>query len=134
MDLKTYLQSLSIADREPFAKKLDSSAGHLQNVAYGYRPCAPALALERETSGTVTRQELRDDWRAIWPELNTAKAWQLMTKRICEILLWAFVPINAVFALVNCLDFLLTGDALPFIGFVVASVATAMCVSTLREA
>ncbi|MDQ3270758.1 MAG: helix-turn-helix domain-containing protein [Pseudomonadota bacterium] len=71
MKLKNYLQCLSTTDREAFAKKLDSSTGHLQNVAYGYRPCAPALAvaLERETGGAVSRQELRDDWQNIWPEL-----------------------------------------------------------------
>ncbi len=45
----------------------------MQNVAYGYRPCSPEMAvlIEQRTNGVVTRKELRpDDWQAIWPELS----------------------------------------------------------------
>lgn len=73
MDLKAFLKSLpDDAARETFAAKCGSSAGHLRNVSYGQRPCAPALAvaIERESGRTVTRRELcPDDWEKVWPEL-----------------------------------------------------------------
>jgi len=59
-------------DRATFAIRCDTSLGHLTNVAYGYKPCSPELAvsIERESGGAVTRPELRpEDWRKIWPEL-----------------------------------------------------------------
>ncbi len=75
MDLKTFLTPLTPEDRETFAKSCGSSRGHLQNVMYGQRPCAPelAVAIEQKSAGEVTRQELRpDDWQLIWPELAEA--------------------------------------------------------------
>ena len=73
MDLRTYLASLSSEDRNELAHQCGTSRGHLQNVAYGYRPCAPELAvLIEQQSREVTRKDLRpDDWEAIWPELST---------------------------------------------------------------
>ena len=62
-------------DRAAFAIRCDTSLGHLTNVAYGYKPCSPELAvsIERESGGAVKRQELRpDDWTRIWPELVAA--------------------------------------------------------------
>jgi DNA-binding transcriptional regulator YdaS (Cro superfamily) len=63
MDLKTYLESLPVADREPFAVRCGSTAGHLRNVSYGYRSCAEslAIAIERETGGQVRCESLRPD-------------------------------------------------------------------------
>lgn len=73
MDLKTFLKSLPDEPaREAFAAKCETSAGHLRNVSYGQRPCAPALAvaIERESGREVTRQELcPEDWQKVWPEL-----------------------------------------------------------------
>ena len=77
MELKTHLKTLSLVDRESLALKSETSVGHLQNVAYGYRPCSPELAvlLERNTDKAVTRRDLRpDDWLAIWPELERRKS------------------------------------------------------------
>jgi len=76
MDLKTYLSNLPEPEREPFAKKCGTTAGHLRNVMYGYKPCAPeyAVAIEKETGGAVSRQELRpDDFWRFWPDLPEPK-------------------------------------------------------------
>jgi DNA-binding transcriptional regulator YdaS (Cro superfamily) len=35
----------------------------------GVVPIERCLAIERATGGIVTRRDLRNDWRAIWPEL-----------------------------------------------------------------
>lgn len=76
MDLKTYLKSLpGEPDRDAFAKKCGCVLGHLRNVSYGQRPCAPelAVAIERESARQVTRQELcPENWRRVWPELVDA--------------------------------------------------------------
>jgi DNA-binding transcriptional regulator YdaS (Cro superfamily) len=72
MDLKTYWAPLTADQRELFASRCLTSKGHLQNVMYGVRPCATdlAVAIERESGCSVTRQELRpDDWESHWPEL-----------------------------------------------------------------
>lgn len=73
MDLKTYLSPMTPEAREVFAVKCGTTRGHLQNVAYG-KSCAPALAtaIELNSGGAVKRKDLRDDWKAIWPELKTA--------------------------------------------------------------
>ena len=76
MELINHLKKLSVSDRATLADKSETSVGHLQNVAYGYRPCSPELAvlLERNTFNLVTRQDLRpDDWQKIWPELAITK-------------------------------------------------------------
>ena len=73
MDLKTYLSAITPDEREAFAVRCETSRGHLQNVAYGSRTCAPelCLALERESQGAVKRQDLRpDDFWKIWPDLS----------------------------------------------------------------
>ena len=74
MELIDYLKPMSQAQRNDFAKKCESSAGHLNNVAYGYKPCGIALAvsIEQQSGGIVTRKVLRkDDWQRYWPELCT---------------------------------------------------------------
>lgn len=70
MDLKNYLSPMTTQEREAFARACGTTRGHLQNVAYGKR-CAPALAvaIELNSGGKVKRKDMRDDWRAIWPEL-----------------------------------------------------------------
>lgn len=66
MDLKSYLQTMTLVERRDFAKRVGSSAGHLNNVSYGYRPCAESLAIEIEkaSDGKVTCEELcpTADW------------------------------------------------------------------------
>lgn len=71
MNLKTYLATLDAEERERFASKCGTTRGHLQNIAYGCRPCATEIAvrIEQLSKKKVTRQELRKDWQAHWPEL-----------------------------------------------------------------
>lgn len=73
MDLKTYLKGLpDMEEREALALRVGTSLGHLNNVAYRYKPCAPALAvaIELDSDRAVRRWDLRpDDWHRIWPEL-----------------------------------------------------------------
>lgn len=63
MDLKQYLSTLTLKQRDDLAERCGTSAGHLRNVSYGYRSCGEslAIALERESGGSVTCEELRPD-------------------------------------------------------------------------
>lgn len=71
--LKSFIKALpDESAREEFAAKCGITLGHLRNVMYGLRPCAPELAstIERLTDCKVMRWDLRpDDWHRIWPEL-----------------------------------------------------------------
>lgn len=73
MDLKTYLRSLPDDDaREKFAKDCGTSIGHMRNCLYdAKKQLAPEVCVlvERLSGFQVRRWDLRDDWRAIWPEL-----------------------------------------------------------------
>lgn len=76
MDLKNYLSAMAGPEREAFAKRCDTSRGHLQNVMYGVRECATDLAvlIERQSDGAVRRWDLRPtDWHRHWPELIGAE-------------------------------------------------------------
>ncbi len=63
MDLRTFLAEKTPAERKTFAERCGTSAGHLANVAYGYKPCGAALAIaiERESRGRVRCETLRPD-------------------------------------------------------------------------
>lgn len=63
MKLKAYLFALPVPERTAFAQRCGTTCGHLRNVAYGYRTCAEgvAIAIERESAGAVTCEELRPD-------------------------------------------------------------------------
>jgi hypothetical protein len=72
MDLKTYLAPMAGQARDEFAKRCDTTRGHLQNVMYGIKTCATDLAvsIERESVQQVRRWDLRPlDWHKHWPEL-----------------------------------------------------------------
>jgi len=74
MDLKTYIGKLPADERDAFALRCGTTPGHMRNVMYRQKSCAPDLAvsIERESDRAVTRRELRPtDWWAIWPELVT---------------------------------------------------------------
>lgn len=49
------------------------SYSYLRLIAYGHKhPSARvAMQIELATGGRVTRQHLREDWREIWPELES---------------------------------------------------------------
>lgn len=63
MDLKTYINQLEKDARLSFAERVGASVGHLQNVGYGYKPCAAwlAIAIERESRGAVRFEALCPD-------------------------------------------------------------------------
>jgi hypothetical protein len=76
MNLKLHWDALDRAERESLASACGTTHGHLRNVAYGYRACAPGLAaaLEIETGRKLRRWDLRPlDWNRNWPELVTAE-------------------------------------------------------------
>ena len=81
MRLKDFINGLEPGARSRFAERVGSTVGHLQNVMYGFRPCATdlAVAIERETKRAVTRPELRDDWRNHWPELARKRSPRVAT-------------------------------------------------------
>ena len=74
MNLRTYLDSLPRGGVGQFARRVGVSTVYLSQIASGQdgRQPSPRLAvvIERESSGTVTRQEMfPNDWQSIWPEL-----------------------------------------------------------------
>lgn len=63
MELKTFLETMSLEQRDAFAARCGTSAGHLRNISYGYKPCGEKLAIdiERESDGAVQCEKLRPD-------------------------------------------------------------------------
>lgn len=78
MDLRKFLSGMPADQREAFALNCRTTLGHLRNVMYGYRPCGvdTAVLIERHSQGAVTRQELRQDWADLWPELEKQESKQ----------------------------------------------------------
>jgi DNA-binding transcriptional regulator YdaS (Cro superfamily) len=76
MDLRSYLDSLPRGGVAEFAKKLGIERVYLSQLASTPdRQPSPQLcvSIEQATGGQVTRIELRNDWKAIWPELERRK-------------------------------------------------------------
>lgn len=72
MDFKSFFFGMQPAARDDFAKKCETTVGHLQNVAYGFRNASPELAvlIERTSKKQVLRVDLfPDSFARIWPEL-----------------------------------------------------------------
>ena len=78
MPFKKYFFSLTLSERQAFAKRCKTSVKHLANVAYGYKLLGEktCVLVEAQSGRAVTRKHLRKDWREIWPELVSAKAKQ----------------------------------------------------------
>lgn len=59
---KTYFMGLQVADRDALARRCGTSRQHLTNIAYG-KTCGEklAVAIDRETAGAVTVEDLRPD-------------------------------------------------------------------------
>lgn len=71
MDLKTYISN-NYGSAKELAKQISVSPSFLSQMASGIRSVSPenAVAIERVTSGAVSRKDLRPfDWEQIWPEL-----------------------------------------------------------------
>lgn len=64
--LKTFLETMSLAERAAFATRCGTTAGHLRNISYGYKPCGESLAvnIDRESAGQVPAEKLAPevDW------------------------------------------------------------------------
>lgn len=62
MLFKPYFLSIPVSKREAFAARCGTSSAHLRNIAYG-KTCGEALAIaiDRESAGAVTVEELRPD-------------------------------------------------------------------------
>jgi len=60
MEFTAYFKSLTVPERDDLARKVNSSRGHLQNIAYGYKPCSTELAaaLEFESKGKAYCEDL----------------------------------------------------------------------------
>ncbi|WP_213308249.1 transcriptional regulator [Paraburkholderia sacchari] len=76
MNLATYLSEQKLS-QSAFAELLGVTQGLVYQWLAGRRPVAAerCVAIERATNGAVTRKDLRpDDWRDIWPELDTSSS------------------------------------------------------------
>lgn len=71
MTLSEYIKAAR-GNGATLAASLGISPSLLSQIAKDSSGTSPArcVAIERATGGTVTRQELRADWREIWPELE----------------------------------------------------------------
>jgi len=59
MDFRTYFFRMTVAARADFARRCNTSSGHLRNIAYG-KPCGEDLAIcmDRESGGVITVEVL----------------------------------------------------------------------------
>jgi hypothetical protein len=72
MDFKSYFFGMQPAARDDFAKKCETTVGHLQNVAYGFRDASTELAvlIEQHSKKQVRRVDLfPETFARKWPEL-----------------------------------------------------------------
>ena len=74
MNLSGYIKA-ERGNGKSLAEKLGISMSQLSQIAADSTSTSPArcVAIEQSTGGLVTRQELRPDWQAIWPELSRPK-------------------------------------------------------------
>ncbi len=72
MVLREYLNSLTRTAQVDFANRAGTTIGYLRKALSAGQSIGAEICvrIERESSGFVTRQDLRDDWQAIWPELE----------------------------------------------------------------
>ena len=70
MNLKTFLKTLPIKEREPFAQRCGCTLQHLKFVAYGAKQPSEVLALnvERESGGAVPVAELKPEFADLLAE------------------------------------------------------------------
>ena len=72
--LLQYLNSLPAEERDLFAGRCGTSVSYLRKAVSLGQTLGPALcvSIERASGGQVRRDDLRGDWKMIWPELDTA--------------------------------------------------------------
>ena len=63
MELKTFIKSMPVADRDGFSERCGTTYAHIRNIAYGFRVAGESLCinLERESQGAVRCEDLRPD-------------------------------------------------------------------------
>lgn len=66
MEMRAYYTNLDADARAKLAEAVATSPAYLSQIAYGHRrpSLQMALAIERETGGTITARGLRPDLRA----------------------------------------------------------------------
>lgn len=64
------LAAVHVGGAAKLAGLLDVSVQAISNWKDRGVPIERCLPIERATGGAVTRRDLRDDWRDIWPELD----------------------------------------------------------------
>jgi DNA-binding transcriptional regulator YdaS (Cro superfamily) len=76
--LKLFIKALPHQrDRIQFAKRCGTTLGYfmktfsIPKARFGARLC---VRIEQETAGAVTRKDLLEDWREVWPELIDSEA------------------------------------------------------------
>lgn len=74
MDLRAYLDGLPKGGVAAFAEQIGVGRVYLSQLAARQDNRVPSeklcVVIERESQRQVTRQELRADWKEIWPELD----------------------------------------------------------------
>ena len=73
MNLHEYIKGLDKVALADLALRCDTTAGQLKQIAYGHRRASGglAVAIERETQGKVTCEQLRPD--IDWAYLRSSK-------------------------------------------------------------
>lgn len=63
MKLRSFLKSITKAEREDFAKRIGTTPAYLEQLRYGFsKPGAKLCSrIEEASGGKVTREELRPD-------------------------------------------------------------------------
>lgn len=71
-ELRTYLNSLTPEKQKEYADACETTVGYLRKAISMGTPIHPikCVSLEIHSGKKVTRQSLREDWKAIWPELE----------------------------------------------------------------
>lgn len=62
-NLKSFYMSLSVIERDDFARRCNTTRAHLTNISYGLKSCGESLAIciERESGGVVRCEDTRPD-------------------------------------------------------------------------
>lgn len=70
MKIETYLEQMHVRPSD-LSRQIGVTQPVLWQWMTGYRkvPIVRAIQIEQITEGMVTRRDLREDWRDIWPEL-----------------------------------------------------------------
>lgn len=76
MKLIEYLRTLSVDERAAFARRCKTTPNHLRNVSYDQKTCGEdlAMAIERESGGQVTVEEMRPDLADLWAYMRGTAA------------------------------------------------------------